>query len=550
MTIADTPSRRESDDGVSNDNIDPGRDAPQCKLLELISMHGRKTVKWEGETFGDFVQLCVQALQKELQHEKERMERRDERFLGASIDTEWEGMAGRVHTSSRRVYAIFQRAVCLHHPVYGVAYEGFELGDLVQGSKVHVSLRVLLQAIEERYKMDITNSNECARTSARDHSWHGTTSDPNKAGSEDLPDEDQDAYEKGNDWIQRARAEVWGTLDNPRKSKLALGLTCASMSLIVYSTSTFCVETLHAFYEPRPSNVGWLYLSEAFCISFFTLEAVARILTCPDLKKYFNDTLNLIDLVAILPFYMTLALQNTEIPGLEVLRVVRLVRVLRLFKVSRSSVAVFTVTMRESLRPLWMLAMLTMMAIVLFASITFFLERGERNVKFDVWERVIGYECETTVNAKPAEIEGSSRYSWCYVTDPQPEELEGNKTLLECPYNYKRDHKCRKVWAQSPFESIPGTMPFIFETMVTVGYGSDIPETSRGFVIGAVVVLFGMLVIALPVSVVGSNFAVVYRELNQETSDRPLSGDGRFDRTGEQSMRSMRSHNGANTILI
>lgn len=85
---------------------------------------------------------------------------------------------------------------------------------------------------------------------------------------------------------------------------------------------------------------------------------------------------------------------------------------------------------------------------------------------------------------------------------------------------------------------------------MTVGYGSDIPETSRGFVIGAVVVLFGMLVIALPVSVVGSNFAVVYRELNQETSDRPLSGDGRFDRTGEQSMRSMRSHNGANTILI
>lgn len=71
------------------------------------------------------------------------MERRDERFLGASIDTEWEGMAGRVHTSSRRVYAIFQRAVCLHHPVYGVAYEGFELGDLVQGSKVHVSLRPL-----------------------------------------------------------------------------------------------------------------------------------------------------------------------------------------------------------------------------------------------------------------------------------------------------------------------------------------------------------------------------------------------------------------------
>jgi hypothetical protein len=71
------------------------------------------------------------------------------------------------------------------------------------------------------------------------------------------------------------------------------------------------------------------------CIAFFTLEAVLRMLCCPDLGNYLSDAANIVDLCAIVPFYLELGLSG--IPGLAVLRVVRLVRVLRIFKVRRRS---------------------------------------------------------------------------------------------------------------------------------------------------------------------------------------------------------------------
>ena len=60
-----------------------------------------------------------------------------------------------------------------------------------------------------------------------------------------------------------------------------------------------------------------------------------QVICCPDRVKYFKEGLNIIDIVAVLPFYLELILTSIEIPGLAVFRVVRLVRVFRLFKVGR-----------------------------------------------------------------------------------------------------------------------------------------------------------------------------------------------------------------------
>jgi hypothetical protein len=43
---------------------------------------------------------------------------------------------------------------------------------------------------------------------------------------------------------------------------------------------------------------------EAFCIGTFTLEFIARITTTPHINSYFKDFMNVIDVVAIFPFYM------------------------------------------------------------------------------------------------------------------------------------------------------------------------------------------------------------------------------------------------------
>ena len=44
-------------------------------------------------------------------------------------------------------------------------------------------------------------------------------------------------------------------------------------------------------------------------------------------------------------------------------------------------------------------------------------------------------------------------------------------------------------------------------TLTTVGYGDETPKTNSGKVVGAFAMVSGILIIALPVSVLGTNFS-------------------------------------------
>ena len=112
------------------------------------------------------------------------------------------------------------------------------------------------------------------------------------------------------------------------------------LTLIIFSTVTFCLETLPNFYEHETDTTSVWFIMEATCIAVFTAEFLGRLASTPDLRNYFNDTMNQVDVVAIMPFYLEIMLANVSIPGLSVFRVVRLVRVFRLFKVSRGSLTV------------------------------------------------------------------------------------------------------------------------------------------------------------------------------------------------------------------
>jgi hypothetical protein len=47
--------------------------------------------------------------------------------------------------------------------------------------------------------------------------------------------------------------------------------------------------------------------------------------------------------------------------------------------------------------------------------------------------------------------------------------------------------------------------------MTTVGYGDVVPTSGFGQFIGGIVMIFGIVVIALPITVIGSNFATIYK---------------------------------------
>ena len=96
--------------------------------------------------------------------------------------------------------------------------------------------------------------------------------------------------------------------------------------LIFVSIVNFSILTLPNLSIKTQEIINGL---EIFCVSVFTVEYLLRIYSASSRVKFFFSFFGLIDLIAILPFYLTLGMD------LKSLRAIRLFRILRLFKFLR-----------------------------------------------------------------------------------------------------------------------------------------------------------------------------------------------------------------------
>jgi hypothetical protein len=69
------------------------------------------------------------------------------------------------------------------------------------------------------------------------------------------------------------------------------------------------------------------------------------------------------------------------------------------------------------------------------------------------------------------------------------------------------------------YPNIPRAMWFMMVTFSTVGYGDLTPQTWRGQIFGAVVIISGVIFLAMPLAIVGRTFNSVWDE--REVSPRP-----------------------------
>lgn len=102
-------------------------------------------------------------------------------------------------------------------------------------------------------------------------------------------------------------------------------------ALILLSLVAFSLETLPALPQALRRYLGYF---EVFTISVFTVEYILRIIAAERPWRFVFSFFGLVDLFAILPFYLTTSLDLRAIRGF------RFLRLFRIFKLARYSEAV------------------------------------------------------------------------------------------------------------------------------------------------------------------------------------------------------------------
>lgn len=105
----------------------------------------------------------------------------------------------------------------------------------------------------------------------------------------------------------------------------------AVVALIVISVISVTVDTLPNLSPGVRAVLSW---SEVVIVGLFTIEFCLRIATAPGKLRYALSFHGLVDLVAILPFYLTLG--GVDLRALRALQLFRVVRILKLARYSEA----------------------------------------------------------------------------------------------------------------------------------------------------------------------------------------------------------------------
>ncbi|XP_023423217.1 potassium voltage-gated channel subfamily G member 4 [Cavia porcellus] len=273
-----------------------------------------------------------------------------------------------------------------------------------------------------------------------------------------------------------ARPSRWGRcmnrlrqmVDDPQSGLPGKVFACLSILFVATTAVSLCVSTMPDLRAEEDKGecsrkCYYIFVVETICVAWFSLEFCLRFVQARNKCRFFQGPLNIIDILAISPYYVSLVVSEEppgdgEGPGgssyLEkvglVLRVLRALRILYVMRLARHSLGLQTLglTVRRCAREFGLLLLFLAVAVTLFSPLVYVAENESGRV-------------------------------------------------LE-------------------FTSIPASYWWAIISMTTVGYGDMVPRSVPGQMVALSSILSGILIMAFPATSIFHTFSHSYLELKRE----------------------------------
>ena len=240
--------------------------------------------------------------------------------------------------------------------------------------------------------------------------------------------------------------------------------------IILVSVVMILLSSLPEYTEGSSGDETHKFIAdtEYACVAYFTLEFVLRLFATPSQKEFWSSGFTWVDLISILPFYISL-LGAKYLIGRTFLVLTRITRIARVLKVGRHSVGIrlFVLALKRSFTPLVWHMVAMVIIVVSSASVLYYVERESCtwSVEQRTWFRKPGFADSGTIDSP----------------------------------------------SRCMFQSIPSTLWWSVVTLTTVGYGETYPVTDLGKGVASLVMIVSVLVMTFPLVILTNSFGQVYR---------------------------------------